>query len=144
MDDTTTKSPRRFLSQPVAAALGLVAAGSMLLAACGGDSTPTTAPSTPRATSTASATSTSSATSTASATDTAAGRVSANNASVEELTAAFEAAGISNAGKWANEVEEYRPYDESDPNMSKLRDELAKYNPADGVVDAIVNTLSLP
>ncbi len=35
--------------------------------------------------------------------------VNANTASVEELQAAFEAAGISNADRWAREVAEYRP-----------------------------------
>lgn len=39
---------------------------------------------------------------------------------------------------------EYRPYPENDPNMAKLRQELAKYNPAAGVVDQIIATLSLP
>ncbi len=71
-------------------------------------------------------------------------KVSANDASVGELTAAFEANGIANASRWAREVEEYRPYDETDPTMASLRKELAKYNPAAGVVDDIVASLSLP
>lgn len=71
-------------------------------------------------------------------------KVSANHASREEIAAALEAAGVSNADRWAREVQEYRPYPEDDPDMAKLRGELAKYNPADGVVDAIVATLSLP
>jgi len=71
------------------------------------------------------------------------GQVSANDASVQELTAAFEAASIPNAEKWAHEVEEYRPYPADDPDMTKLREELAKYNPGPGVVDQIVATLSL-
>ena len=70
-------------------------------------------------------------------------KVSANNASIAELTTAFEAAGISNASRWAREVDEYRPYP-NDPNLPKLRQELAKYNPGPGVVDQIVATLSLP
>ena len=71
-------------------------------------------------------------------------RVSANNASMADLQAAFEHAGISYAGKWAREVDEYRPYPEDDPNFVKLRGELAKYNPAVGVVDQIVAQLELP
>ena len=71
-------------------------------------------------------------------------KLSANNASRSELAAAFEAAGISNASKWAREVEEYRPYDEDDTDYSKLRGELAKYNPAPGVVDSIIELLELP
>ena len=71
------------------------------------------------------------------------GQVSANDASVAELTEAFEVASIDNAEKWAHEVEEYRPYPTDDPNMTKLREELAKYNPGPGVVDQIVTTLAL-
>ena len=46
------------------------------------------------------------------------GRVSANHATEEELEAAFEAAGISNAEEWAHEVEEYRPYPVDDTDFS--------------------------
>ncbi len=70
--------------------------------------------------------------------------LSANNASIAELAAAFEAAGISNASRWAREVDEYRPYDVDDTDYKKLRGELAKYNPAAGVVDAIIAQLHLP
>ena len=70
--------------------------------------------------------------------------LSANNATRAELQAVFEAAGISNARQWAREVEEYRPYPEDDPDMAKLRRELAKYNPGPGVVDAIIALLELP
>ena len=71
-------------------------------------------------------------------------KVSANNASRADLQAAFEHAKISNAGKWAREVEEYRPYPEDDPDYRKLRNELAKYNPTPGVVDRIIAQLELP
>ena len=71
-------------------------------------------------------------------------KVSANNASKADLQAAFEHAEISNAAKWAREVEEYRPYPEDDPNFNKLRGELAKYNPGSGIVDRIVAELELP
>ncbi len=73
-----------------------------------------------------------------------AAKVSANNASNAELIAAFTAAGIPNPSSWAREVQEYRPYATNDPNLAKLRQNLAKYNPAAGVVDKIVATLSLP
>jgi len=59
------------------------------------------------------------------------------------LQQVFEAAGIPNAARWAREVDEYRPYDTADPSFGKLRRELAKYNPAPGVVDRIIATLSL-
>ena len=67
----------------------------------------------------------------------------ANDASISELAAAFESAGISNARRWAREVDEYRPYSVDDTGYTKLRGELAKYNPASGVVDAIVARLHL-
>lgn len=51
--------------------------------------------------------------------------VNANTASVDELQAAFEAAGITNADKWAREVAEYRPYP-ADPTWAQLRQELSK------------------
>jgi hypothetical protein len=71
-------------------------------------------------------------------------KVSANNAGNAELIAAFTAAGIPNPASWAREVQEYRPYETSDTNLAKLRQNLVKYNPAAGVVDKIVATLSLP
>jgi hypothetical protein len=61
-----------------------------------------------------------------------------------ELTAAFEAAGIANASRWAKEVDEYRPYSEDDTDYAKLRGELAKYNPSADTVDAIIAALHLP
>lgn len=71
----------------------------------------------------------------------AAARVSANSASMDEIVAALELAGVDNADRWAREVVEYRPYDAADPDLTHLRDELAKYNPAPGVVDLIVSVL---
>ena len=71
-------------------------------------------------------------------------KVSANNATAAQLQAAFEAAKIPNAANWVREVQEYRPYPTNDPTLAKLRQNLVKYNPAPGIVDAIVATLSLP
>ena len=56
----------------------------------------------------------------------------------------FDVIPIINASKWARQVEEYRPYAEDDTDYSKLRGELAKYNPASGVVDSIIALLDLP
>jgi hypothetical protein len=134
----------------------LVAAGLLAGVACGdnapGENAPTPTPSaaatTANATGAPAATSSPapspSATPAATATTAAPKKVSANNATRAELQAAFEAAGIPGASQWAREVVEYRPYPENDPNMAKLRQELAKYNPAPGVVDQIIATLSLP
>ena len=120
-----------------------------ILAACSDDSTATdTAPTQVTPASTAESNPSSSATqsSTVEVAETSASgvKLSANNAIRSELAAAFEAAGISNASKWVREVEEYRPYAEDDAGYSKLRGELAKYNPAPGVVDSIIALLELP
>jgi hypothetical protein len=70
-------------------------------------------------------------------------KVDANTASKAEIAAALDAAGVPNAGRWADEVTEYRPYPTDDPTFAKLRSELEKYHPADGVVDRIVSALTL-
>lgn len=59
-----------------------------------------------------------------------------------EIQAILAATGVPNAAQWAREVEEYRPYPADDPSWAKLRKELAKYNPAAGVVDQIVAVLT--
>ena len=71
------------------------------------------------------------------------GKVSANTATRAQMQAAFEAAGVTNAGRWAGEVEEYRPYPADDPNFAKLRKELAKYNIAADVLEKIISTLTV-
>ena len=69
-------------------------------------------------------------------------KVSANTASEEEIAAALESAGVSNADRWAEEVVEYRPYPTDDPNLTKLRENLAKYNPGEQTINQIVATLT--
>lgn len=117
----------------------------LALAACSDTKTPA---STPTATATAAtstpAATTGTATAVAASATPARAKVSANNTSRAQLQAAFEAAGIASAARWAKEVEEYRPYPATEPDMPKLRKELAKYNPGPGVVDQIIATLSLP
>lgn len=132
----------------------LAVAGILAFAACGGgDSKDTATPSaqttpTTVATTVASTTPTTALTTTTAAPATtttapAVAKVNANTATRAEMTTAFTAAGISNASRWALEVEEYRPYPTNDPNMAKLRQNLAKYNPGPGVVDSIIAALSL-
>jgi DNA uptake protein ComE-like DNA-binding protein len=122
------------------------------LAACGGSTTSGgTTPSVPAAASSAAAAASSAAGAAGSAVNSAgsaagsavnsARKVSANTASEEEITAALTAAGVSNPGRWAEEVVEYRPYPTDDPNLTKLRDNLAKYNPGQETVDKIVSAL---
>ena len=72
----------------------------------------------------------------------AAGKVSANTASEDEIAAALEGAGVSNPERWAEEVVEYRPYPADDPNLTKLRENLAKYNPGQETTDKIVSALA--
>jgi hypothetical protein len=69
-------------------------------------------------------------------------KVSANAASEQEIEAALSDAGVSNAARWAHEVVEYRPYPADDPNLAKLRENLAKYNPGPQTVDDIVSALT--
>jgi hypothetical protein len=130
-------------------ALGLI--GALSLAACGGggaksptaQATATTVTTIVAASTTTSPPGTTPTTAAATTTTAAAAKVPANSATAAQLVAAFEAAGISNASRWATEVQEYRPYPTNDPTFAKLRQNLAKYNPGPGVVDAIVATLSL-
>ena len=69
-------------------------------------------------------------------------KVNANTAPVAELAAAFAAAGVPNAGRWAREVEEYRPYTGTD-DWAHLREELAKYNIDDATFAEIVSVLGV-
>jgi DNA uptake protein ComE-like DNA-binding protein len=69
-------------------------------------------------------------------------KVSANTASEEEIFSALTKAGVANPSRWSAEVIEYRPYPANDPNLGKLRQNLAKYNPGPGVVDKIVSALT--
>ena len=69
-------------------------------------------------------------------------KVNANTASIDQIQAALESAGVPNAARWAREVDEYRPYPTDDPSFAKLRQNLAKYNPSPDVVEKIVSALS--
>jgi competence protein ComEA len=116
----------------------------LAVVACGGggsSSTPTTAPETTAAP-IGTASSPPATASAATPASSAGGTVNANNASVEELQAAFAAAGISNADRWAREVAEYRPY-ESDPTWARLRQELGKYNIDPAVLEQIIAILTV-
>lgn len=122
-------SPKKYLAPILlTATLGLGACGS----SGGSDAAATTAPTTADA---------GTATTAADAGGSVA-KVSANDASRSEIAAALTAAGVDNADRWAGEVVEYRPYDDSADGFPRLREELAKYNPADGVVDKIISVLS--
>ena len=68
-------------------------------------------------------------------------KVSANTATNDELIAALTAAGVPAADRWAREIQEYRPYDTSDPTLQHLQDELAKYNPDPETLAGILSVL---
>jgi hypothetical protein len=68
-------------------------------------------------------------------------RVSANDASFDELVAALDSVGVSPSDRWANEIMEYRPYDTADPTLAHLQDELAKYDPSPETLAGILSVL---
>jgi hypothetical protein len=115
---------------------GLALAAALTIAACSGGGSSTA----PTATTPAPAASTAPSASAPAAS--AAGKINANTASQDELTAVFETAGISNASKWAREVAEYRPYPD-DPTWAQLRHELAKYNIDPTVLEQIIALLEV-
>jgi hypothetical protein len=118
--------------RPATTFLPLVLAGGLLLGACGSDGGSTDT----------GASAGSDATATTSAAADAASRVSANDASREEIAAAIDAAGVDSAERWAGEVVEYRPYAAGDE--ARLREELAKYGPSDATIDQILSVLTIP
>lgn len=140
--------------RPTTRLITVALAGALTMAACGGGSEPsptvaapqaeaasTTVNTTPATTAITGATnSTAATTATTAAAST---KANANTASQAEIQKALEAAGVSNAARWAGEVVEYRPYPTNDPTLAKLRQNLVKYNPGPGVVDGIVSALSL-
>ena len=69
-------------------------------------------------------------------------KVSANTASEGEIAAALASAGVPNPKRWAKEVLEYRPYPTNDPNLTKLRNNIAKYNPGQETTNKIVSALT--
>jgi hypothetical protein len=114
-------------------ALACAAAAAFGLVGCGGSTTTQSGSATsPPASPTHEATSSS---------PTAARKVSANTASEAEIAAALTSAGVPNAKRWAKEVVEYRPYPPNDRNLTKLRTNIAKYNPGPETTDKIVSVL---
>ena len=114
------------------------------LAACGGAATPPAATAPASSAAAAESTDSDDDTATDANDDTAAAgsKVSANTASEEEIAEALDSAGVSNADRWAEEVVEYRPYPTDDANLTKLRDNLVKYNPGQETTDKIVSALT--
>lgn len=76
------------------------------------------------------------------ATAAAGAQVDANKASVSEIQTALEKAGVANAGRWAKEIEEYRPYTGADM-ADKLGKELGKYGIDQATLTKILATLKV-
>ena len=149
-DEATTLPIMNVTRLPRLAPLGVGLA--LALAACGGGKdnpiaggaaqTATTVASSAATTAAPSATTPSTAAATT-ATAPATVKANANTASQSDVQAALDAADVPNPANWAREVVEYRPYPTDEPNLTKLRQNLVKYNPGPGVVDKIVSALSL-
>jgi hypothetical protein len=103
------------------------------LAACGGSDSSGSSAAAPVSAAPTSATPAGGATTTT--------KVSANGASADELVAALKAGGVPNADRWAKEIQEYRPYDTSDPTLRALQSNLAKYNPGADTMAKILAVL---
>ncbi len=69
-------------------------------------------------------------------------KVDPNTASADEITAALEKAGVSNAAKWAKEIEEYKPY-QADTMADKLKSQLGKYGADAQTVQKIISVLQV-
>lgn len=126
-------------------AAACAAAIALGLTACGGSGT-TQSENSPAVTSTTGAASPNESVATGSptaqsTTTASTAKVSANTASKAQIEAALTSAGVPNAERWADEVVEYRPYPTNDPNLTKLRQNLAKYNPGQATIDKIVIAL---
>lgn len=121
-------------SKAMLSLLGATAAMVLGTAGCSGSTTANTGSSSPSSAPTSAAA--------LEATAEPGAKVSANTASESEIESALSAAGVNNAGRWAEEVVEYRPYPADDPDLTKLRDNLAKYNPGQETVDKIVSALT--
>jgi hypothetical protein len=125
---------------PLQALIGLVLAATVAVGC--GSSVATPAPASASSAPASGGTTPSSSPAATSSQAATAGKVNANTASEAELAAAFTAAGIPNADRWAREVAEYRPYD-ADPTWAHLRQELAKYNIDPTVLEQILATLEI-
>ncbi len=69
-------------------------------------------------------------------------KVNANTASKADISAALTKAGVKNADKWANEIEEYRPYTAT-TLTTKLKGELGKYGVDQETLAKIMSVLTI-
>ncbi|MFI6326002.1 hypothetical protein ACIBG8_51385 [Nonomuraea sp. NPDC050556] len=117
-------------------------AAAFALTACSSTSPPATAPSSAVTSGKVSASSAATSGKVSASSVAASGKVSANTADEGQIAAALKAAGVGNPERWAREVMEYRPYAADDPDLTSLRQNLAKYNPGQETVDKIVSALT--
>ncbi|MBV9314990.1 MAG: hypothetical protein JO100_14955 [Pseudonocardia sp.] len=110
--------------------VAMTAAVGLVLSGCTSEESPSTAPPTPDYLSP-----------NATVPPVTSDRVSANAASLDEIRQAFTQAGIADPNRWAQAVLDYRPYPADDSNLTKLRQNLAKYNVSPDTVDKMVSVL---
>ncbi len=126
---------------------------TLTLGACGANSSTTT--EAPKAAASAAAASVSAAASSAAASVSSAAtaasssaaaasteKVNANTASKGDIAAALTKVGVKNADKWANEIEEYRPYTAT-TLPTKLKGELGKYGVDQDTLAKIMSVLTI-
>jgi hypothetical protein len=70
-----------------------------------------------------------------------AAKVSINSSSDKDLSAALRASGVDDPEQWARRVGAVRPYPEDDPNLNRLRQDLARYNPDPDTLNKITSIL---
>lgn len=70
-------------------------------------------------------------------------KVNPNTASKQQLIDTFTKNGISRPEQWAREVDEYKPYPDSEyPQLTRLRKELTKYRPTPDTLEKIIASLT--
>ena len=126
--------------KPVTALSAAVLAAGLAVGGCSSQTGTSSPPSSTTATASPSVTVSTSKPSTAVPTDDA--TVDANTASQSEIEAALTEAGVPNAAKWADEIEEYRPYTAADLK-AKLTQELGKYNVDQATLTKILSVLTV-
>jgi hypothetical protein len=70
--------------------------------------------------------------------------VSVNRAGVAAMTLTLQAAGVTQAARWAQRIEQGRPYPADDTAFAALREKLARYEPSPTTLARITGVLRVP
>jgi hypothetical protein len=68
-------------------------------------------------------------------------KISINSSSDKDIAAALRANHVDDPEQWARRIGEDRPYPTTDRNLTKLRQDLARYNPDPQTLNKIIATL---